>query len=398
MASLLNSQASFEERARDCGLSQAEVDVLVSKGLTSLSTFAFSATTPGTTPGEDALRNLLSSADPASVPLHVVAALRRSMFESQTLAIAQLKSSIELDGEKKSELAPSERHARIQNQRKKLAGLDLTGPLENAYSNYTYVSTVVDQDYLSYLEPHRFITRAMEVSREKPGKELILDEHSRVSIRDRNHKEKCGIQNELQLAEALTRRALACDLMQLCSFEKMDRWHKHLLAQLSLHPPPHYSRVSMEQLLRTDRAAFVRMAELLGSLKVDPAGKLPLDMALDNLQTDPRVMISLAPLPGPSLKKGDGKKNPNSGNQSSGKRDSSGNPKKGDSKGAGKSRVLEGLSDPALKHNCSKTNKRLCWNFNTKSGCKSCRRGLHLCMSCEGAHSLLQCPTYRNNE
>ena len=129
------------------------------------------------------------------------------MFESQTLAIAQLKSSIELDGEKKSELAPSERHARIQNQRKKLAGLDLTGPLENAYSNYTYVSAVVDQDYLSYLEPHRFIARAMEVSREKPGKELILDEHSRVSIRDRNHKEKCGIQNELQLAEALTRRA-----------------------------------------------------------------------------------------------------------------------------------------------------------------------------------------------
>ena len=162
MASLLNSQASFEERARDCGLSQAEVDVLVNKGLTSLSTFAFSATTPGTTPAEDALRNnLLSSADPA------LAALRRLMFESQTLAIAQLKSSIELDGEKKSELAPSERHARIQNQRKKLTGLDLTGPLENAYSNYTYVGTVVDQDYLSYLEPHRFITRAMEVFCEK---------------------------------------------------------------------------------------------------------------------------------------------------------------------------------------------------------------------------------------
>ena len=86
-------------------------------------------------------------------------------------------------------------------------------------------------------------------------------------------KEKCGIQDELQLAEAFTRRALACDLMQLCSFEKMDRWRKHLLAQLSLHPPPRYSRVSMEQLLRTDRAAFVRMAELLGSLK--SCGKTP---------------------------------------------------------------------------------------------------------------------------
>ena len=81
-------------------------------------------------------------------------------------------------------------------------------------------------------------------------------------IRDRNHEEKRGVQNELQLAEALTRRALAC------SYERMDKWRKHLLAQLSLRPPPHYSRVSMEQLLRTDRAAFVRMSEVLGSLKL----------------------------------------------------------------------------------------------------------------------------------
>ena len=52
-----------------------------------------------------------------------------------------------------------------------------------------------------YLEPHRFITRQSEVAKERPGKELILDEASRISVRDKQHREKCTIQNELQLSE-----------------------------------------------------------------------------------------------------------------------------------------------------------------------------------------------------
>ncbi|CAE7226763.1 unnamed protein product [Symbiodinium sp. CCMP2592] len=400
MASILKSQAAFEERAKECGLTQAELDVLVRKGLTSLSLLAFSVSTPGEVPQEAELRSILDPADPTTVPLRALSALRRLMFEAQTLSIAQLKSSIEGEGEKKAELAPAERTNRITDQRKRLVGLSLTGPLENAFSNYTYVAQVVDQDCLSYLEPHRFLTRAMEVNREKPGKELILDEGSRMSIRDKAHKDKCGIQNELQLSEALCRRALACDLLQLCTFASMDLWHRHLLAKLSEQPPPYYAKVSMEQLLRCDKAAWVRMSELLTSLKKDDAGNLPMDAALDKLQYDPKIMMHLAPLPGAKWK-GDGK-----GDKGT-KRDADGKPKlppHRPGKGAGKGKCPEALSDSRLKHNCSKTKKRLCWNFNMQAGCKfakpgeSCKRGLHICMFCEQPHSLLQCTTYKVNE
>ncbi|CAE7624913.1 unnamed protein product [Symbiodinium sp. CCMP2592] len=340
--------AAFEERAKECGLTQAELDVLVRKGLTSLSLLAFSVSTPGEVPQEAELRSILDPADPTTVPLRALSALRRLMFEAQTLSIAQLKSSIEGEGEKKAELAPAERTNRITDQRKRLVGLSLTGPLENAFSNYTYVAQVVDQDCLSYLEPHRFLTRAMEVNREKPGKELILDEGSRMSIRDKAHKDKCGIQNELQLSEALCRRALACDLLQLCTFASMDLWHRHLLAKLSEQPPPYYAKVSMEQLLRCDKAAWVRMSELLTSLKKDDAGNLPMDAALDKLQYDPKIMMHLAPLPGAKWK-GDGK-----GDKGT-KRDADGKPKlppHRPGKGAGKGKCPEALSDSGLKHNC----------------------------------------------
>ena len=43
---------------------------------------------------------------------------------------------------------------------------------------------------------------------------MIVDEGSRIMVRDRMHKEKVSLQSELQLAEALSQRALACDVMK----------------------------------------------------------------------------------------------------------------------------------------------------------------------------------------
>ena len=98
-------------------------------------------------------------------------------------------------------------------------------------------------------------------------------------------------------------------------------------------------------------------------------------------------MFHVMPLPGPSLRqdtKGKGK-----GNRGT-KRTAEGEEKKPNGgKGAGKGlppSMPAALKDPHLKHNCSKSKKRLCWNFNLAKGCsfakcgESCKRGLHQCM------------------
>ena len=87
------------------------------------------------------------------------------------------------------------------------------------------------------------------------------------------------------------------------------------VAQVALPTPlpsaaSHYSRVSMEQVLQCDKAAWVRMAEALPTLKRDATGHLPMDKALEVLSADPSVMFHVMPLPGPSLRqdtKGKGK-------------------------------------------------------------------------------------------
>ena len=109
MASILESTAAFESRAKSCGLSEAEVGVLKTQGVTTLAKLAFAITTPGVNPSEDNLRSLINSADPASVVVGTVSALRRLMFDAQTLAVQFLISQVEGSESSKKELVPAER-------------------------------------------------------------------------------------------------------------------------------------------------------------------------------------------------------------------------------------------------------------------------------------------------
>ena len=176
--------------------------------------------------------------------------------------------------------------------------MDLTGPYECSYASYDYVAKMIEQNAPSYLEPHRFTTRSAEVAREKPGKELVLDQ-MHLTVKDMENKDKCPMQGELQIFQAFTRRALACDLMGVCTFRCMEKWHRFLMDSMQVHAPPGYKSPTVEQILRADRAGWIRIAEKVDGLRRRPDGTLPLDEALDSLKTDPTTIFHMMPLPMP---------------------------------------------------------------------------------------------------
>ena len=175
MASILKSTAAFETRARSHGLSAGEVTAWSNAGVNSLAKLAFAISTPGVSPTEVELRRLLNTAN--AVSIGSLSSIRRLMFDAQTLAIQQIKSQVDGDSTKK-ELVPAERATRIEAQRVRLAGYDLTGPLECSHSSYDLCLELLEKDSIFYLPPHRFTTRTSEVSKEKPGKELVIDASS----------------------------------------------------------------------------------------------------------------------------------------------------------------------------------------------------------------------------
>ena len=378
MASILESTAAFDTRARSHGLSAAEVTTLSNAGVNSLAKLAFAISTPGVSPTEIELRRLLNAANPDAVSIGSLSSIRRLMFDAQTLAIQQIKSQVDGSDSAKKELVPAERATRIEAQRVRLAGYDLTGPLECSHASYDLCLELLEKDSIFYLPPHRFTTRTSEVSKEKPGKELVIDASS-LKISDKKSQDTVAIGNELELSQAFTRRALACDIVGLTSFSKMEKWHRYLFTQMAMSPPPGYSKPTLEQILRADRAGWVRLAEKLQSVKRTDAGDLPLDDAFDSLQTDAAINFHLLPLPAGRVKPDKVIKPPK---------------KVKGGKGQGKGKMPKDLV--GMVPNMA-NGDRICYNFNLKHGCKfakvgqSCKRGRHVCIKCHGNHSVVSC-------
>jgi hypothetical protein len=409
MVSLLKSLPAFEERARECGLSEDQIRGLKDAGITNLASLAFSLTSPGTTPSEDALRGLLDPANPGNVNLTSLASIRRLMFEAQTLSIAQLKNSIEGNVEKKAELVPAERTARIQAQRDRMLGLELVGSLECSFACYDLVGTMIEADTPLYLEPHRFGSRAQEVSRERPPKQLVIDGSAKLSFKEQQTQDRCALSDPLLLHQALARRALAFDLMQVCSYSVLDKWHRFLIDRLHQHPPPNFRKVSIEQVLRCDRAAWVKLAELCPSIKRDARGDLPLNALIPGLCSDPHVMFHLLPLHGhdrPSHETPDDKRRKKGGKEKEQEKEKAkekGKQAPDDKQKAVaenrekqiRARMPKELQDPKLMITHNGT--RLCWSFNLSKGCtfaaagKECKKGFHKCMKCGNDHALHEC-------
>jgi len=125
----------------------------------------------------------------------------------------------------------------IADQKTRLTGISFQGPYECWYSCYDIVSDMLDKGTPSCPQPHRFGARSSEVAREKPPKELVIGSGSHVAVSDAKQQVKCNIKNELEMAQAFTRRALAFDLMSACTFSVMEKFHQFLLGYLQMLPP-----------------------------------------------------------------------------------------------------------------------------------------------------------------
>ena len=404
MTSLTESTAVFSERATEVGLDDATKQLLVDQGITTLSKLAFAVGQPGETPTDQAVRGLIADGgDPQAVPLGRVSSLRRLLFESQTLVVSQVKNMIEQrSDEVKAELAPAERNDRINKQKTRMAGTSLTGELECGHVCYDNVMKMLQGNSVVYLPPHKFVARKAEVGLDKPKKELTIESNTTVTVKDKQHDISCDTSSDLLLQEALTRRALALDLVGVATYSVVNTYNRFLMDQLKTDPPVGCSKVSIQQVLRADKEAFLRMAEkLTNGIKRRADGTNPMDTQFQELQSDPKVVFHLLPLPMSSSSHSSNSNRDTKGNTSAAPMTNQGKGQGFGGKGKGKKRKWRAPRNmpPALanKQSETKNGKPLCWNFNLPHGCSSgkpagdqCDKGLHLCMGpgCQKQHPL----------
>ena len=133
---ILESTATFEVQARRAGLNEQWIQAFGRNHMNKLSVLAHAiTTTPGTPPTTQQATKFLEDIRPGiGATLSEVTGVKRLVFEAQTLAIASLRAAIQSpDDSSARRAAPAERAARLEAQKARLQGLDLTGPLEPSH-------------------------------------------------------------------------------------------------------------------------------------------------------------------------------------------------------------------------------------------------------------------------
>ena len=92
MGSSTESTAAFAARAKEIGLSQAEVATITGSGVNTLSKLAFATVPPGQSPSDAQVQGLFGV---AAITAGTKAATKRLIFEAHTLVVQELTTRVQ---------------------------------------------------------------------------------------------------------------------------------------------------------------------------------------------------------------------------------------------------------------------------------------------------------------
>ena len=395
MASFMDSTSVFEQRLKACDVPSEAIKALQDVGVTSLSKLAFCTSYAPSMPDDAPLVKFFKETiDPEGHGINAgtMSALRRAFFEAHTFMLNDLRTKIDKkDDEAPRKVPQAERNSRLQAQRKRLTGIEVSGPLEPSDSLVDVVSQQREDELLRYIELEQCTCRDSEVRASKNSKTNKADLTSDFGVR-----------------QAMQRRALAYDQLEIFTFQLLEGWHTYLFNLMAREAVAidgvRYNKVSMSQILEADRQVFVLTSDRCRrGLQIDSAGRYPAQDAFELARMDPLVTSLLQPLPFRAQSKDEPRhKNPRvdtkgkathgevGGGRASGKG--------GRGRGGKQSSGSRGVAPKELIGLNLRTKKGepLCFAYNI-NGCTNaepgqrCSKGFHICARCLENHSKLGC-------
>lgn len=401
---LVDSTAAFDAHIEAIDPGGNLKNLLHGHELRTFSQLAFAAGTPQSPLTEENFKVFANDINGGTdMSIANLAKLKRLHFESQTLVVAHLKSQVAVDpSEGVRKLPAAEKEARLQDQRGRLVGLQIRGETQPSYSLVDLVANIAETSNIVWLPPSKCTKRDAEIQmtlREKP--QTVTVENHTLKLSAQPTEMKVDIGNELQFQWAMQRRGFAFDQCRLINHDTHERWLQFLLYHLTRDVPVGFAKVGIEQLLRADKEIFTLMAqELVGSLKPQTDGALPMDVKMKSLMHDPRITQHLLPLPKGQFRSVEAASSTGEKVEDSVRKQPNPKPKK------------KAKASPAAKAKCpeelkafdqfDKSGSPICWSFNL-GGCKEqanngrCKKGVHICMKCHRSnHGLGTCRVNKN--
>ena len=171
----------------------------------------------------------------------------------------------------------------------------------SSLSHSNVSAAMVESGEIRYIPPNKCLTRQAELAGDKPDKMLKLDlAQNQLVVKDHPKDRETDVTSDLSLYQAMTRRALATDLVGFASYGTVMKFVNRLFNLLNQQPAAGFMKPSTSQLLRADRQCFMRLAEMVAPpFTVNAAGTLPVDLAFDQLHNDVTITYHMLPVPAP---------------------------------------------------------------------------------------------------
>ena len=256
-----------------------------------------------------------------------------------------------------------------------------------------------EENSLRYIELTACTSREQEVLAEKSTPSLTFDSTGNIKVTKKQELAQCSLTGDLRLRTAMQRRALAYDLAGIASFLVMEKWANLLFEKLQQDPPHGFRYVTHDQLLRADKALWLRVAEETRAQVQGNGLKKPVDEAIEKWSLHAEVQYHIMPMPAAS--QSSVTKPAASGTTATTKpvvKDNDNKPSKGKGKGKQKGKInvpdnCEIKFGEPPRPICMKYNIGIC-RGNVKPG-KRCQYGFHVCWKkqCHKPHSAVECTT-----
>eukprot|EP00971_Amphidinium_carterae_P347483 6489518-Amphidinium_carterae.1 len=374
---LVDSQAAFEERARQMAIPASVLEAMAGKGWTTFATFGFSSTyQPGQPDDSPFVKTVLDPILGQELAMHAPK-LRRLLFESYTACAAEMKGRM---GRSKTEepttMPVSERNARTQKLKNRLPGLPMDLHYEPSHQLVNSMSFMVEAEAsIKYMEWEKCTSREEEIRGERKSKDNKPDDRK---------DSRTNLTSDLRVYLALHRRGVAAELGNLLTYEDHDVLVQLLMTELLREPLYGHQPVSHDQLRRADAEAWkVASSFVTAGLQPDSQGKLPAGAALRRAAEDARVIRLLSPLPMAAPVK------------RSASPQASGSQKKAKAKAKPPQRPAQ-LPDSLRGSSVTPDGTAICFAYNMKKCSqqseRGCGRGKHVCTKCFKLHPFFECP------
>ncbi|CAE7347235.1 unnamed protein product [Symbiodinium sp. CCMP2592] len=290
--------AAFQERCLRIGMTPELYGKLKDKGYDTFGKIAFAAASSPQALTDEAIDVWLATVVDPRPSAFQVSVIRRLLFESQSLNIADLRTRVEGQPENTIKKLPTaERIARQEAQQARLKGVVFTVSNQPSHASIDQVTDMLENNSLRYLPMNRWTSRSQELSLAKKDSSIQIDAEGNLKLGTKVPDPVCDTNGAYALRQAFFRRSLALDLGNLCTFEVMEEWVNTIFELTQRQVPTGYTKVSLSQIVAADKELFIRAANNLeGKLQKPVGATKPLDAELKRLSVSHDITQFLSPL------------------------------------------------------------------------------------------------------